>query len=84
METMESAFSCKNNAPKLPCKNGPQFGDNFSALPSVACPKTILQYGTEAPALGGLGEGSEWSPTEHVLELVAKLPTALRMIALGL
>jgi hypothetical protein len=83
METMESAISCGNNTPKTPCGNSPQFGDNLSLLPSTASPKTVPQYGMEVPPPGG-GVGGGWSPTDLVLQLVAKLPTELRMMAVGL
>jgi hypothetical protein len=80
IETMEGAFSCGNNTPKFRCGNSPQFGDNFSALLSTASPKTVPQYGMEVPVSGGCEVGGCSSPTALVLELVAKLPTELRMI----
>jgi hypothetical protein len=88
METMEAAISCKNNTPKVPCKNSPQNGDNLSPAFPTASPKMDLQYGKEEVGPGwvpGMG-GSErvLSPTALVLELVAKLPTELRMMAVGL
>jgi hypothetical protein len=79
IETMEGAFSCGNNTPKFRCGNSHQFGDNFSALLSTASPKTVPQDGMEVPVSGGCGVGG-CSPTALVLELVAKLPTELRMI----
>jgi hypothetical protein len=86
METMEAVISCGNSAARFPCENSLQFRDNFSLLPSTTSPKTVPQYGMEemSPGEGGKGGDSKWPPTELVLELVAKLPTELRMTALGL
>jgi hypothetical protein len=86
METMEAAISCGNSAARFPCGNSLQFRDNFSLLPSTTSPKTVPQYGMEEMSPGGGGKCGDytWPSTELVLELVAKLPTELRMTALGL
>jgi hypothetical protein len=93
MESMEDAISCGNSAPRFPCGNSSHFRESFSSLPSTASPKTVPQYGMEMEAAGN--GWLDWSsttdvelawlnPTALVLELVAKLPTELRMMAVGL
>jgi hypothetical protein len=89
MQTMEEAISCKNNPPKTSCKNSPQNGDILSPTFPIASPKTDLQYGTEGTERDGRGEVGRRErqrqvATALVLELVAKLPTELRITASGL
>jgi hypothetical protein len=90
METMEDAIRCGNTTPQVPCGNSPHFRDNSSSSNSAASPKTVPQYGMEVE-VGGVGveggvdrPGEALSPTELVLEMVAKLPPEVRMLALGL
>jgi hypothetical protein len=92
MEAMEDAIRCGNTAPKIPCGNTPHFRDSFSSVPSTAFPKTVPQYGMEREtgrrwvSDGGVVDrlGELLSPTELVLEMVAKLSPEVRMLALGL
>jgi hypothetical protein len=88
METMEKALSCKNTPSKTPCKNSPQNGDKVSPSYPLAFAENVLTIwdgsgGPRGGRLGG-GGGEPLSPTALLLELVARLPTELRMMAIGL
>jgi hypothetical protein len=88
METMESAISCGHNQPKNPCGDSPQIRDKLSPSSFSVSLKNDPTIWDGSGGLGGRRLGVEpaepLSPTALVLELVVKLPTELRMVALGL
>jgi len=70
-EAMEEAFSCKNNPPKIPCKNSGQFGDKLSpGNPSGNPESVITMMERDRRVVGGWVEGLGLSLMEHVLEIV--------------
>jgi hypothetical protein len=88
---MENAFPLWNHGAKIPCGTDPQFRDNLSPEKSMASAEMGPQYGMEMdPGTGGRDgvaaarPAEPLSPTEMVLEMVAKLSPEVRMLALGL
>jgi hypothetical protein len=91
MEAMENALPCRNAGGKIPCRNASNLETSFSVSDQGAIKNRCDNMGwREGRDVGGAGDGwADWpptplSPTEMVLEMVAKLSPEVRMLALRL
>jgi hypothetical protein len=90
-EAMENNFPCHTTGQKSLVIPTPNLATSHPLDPKKETPETVLQYGTEGRDGGwwedrvvAAGSAEPLSPTEMVLEMVAKLSPEVRMLALGL